>query len=304
MAIMDQNVEYDLMKLWALVVDLSDQLTHTKQTANSLHNDSIKLKAQALHNETGYNLHLSQEEYDAELERMNAAMSMENQGLQYDNKQLNSLLKEYEQTLDSVMSTFRKRAHDVQLHELETIRSYESLLVSSEAAALSDQLAANSSISLLIAQCSRRLRMVLRLLGGEEPTPLSPPPSPPLSAKDDADVPTGILETRCAPELADSSPCDWALEREIELARLEKENAELRMLLQAGAQADAASASSVLPPMLPRVPLTSIRSQLPRRPRMRGHSSFSSESSGEFHVGHYQTHTDHQELLDMSDEVL
>ena len=50
------------------------------------------------------------EEYDAELERMNVAMSTENQGLQYDNKQLNSLLKEYEQTLDSVMTTFRKRA--------------------------------------------------------------------------------------------------------------------------------------------------------------------------------------------------
>lgn len=41
---------------------------------------------------------------------MNAALSTENQSLQYDNKQLNSLLKEYEQTLDTVMSTFRKHA--------------------------------------------------------------------------------------------------------------------------------------------------------------------------------------------------
>lgn len=41
---------------------------------------------------------------------MNADMITENQGLQYDNKQLNSLLKEYEQTLESVMATFRKRA--------------------------------------------------------------------------------------------------------------------------------------------------------------------------------------------------
>jgi len=35
---------------------------------------------------------------------MNNAMSAENQGLQHDNKQLNSLIKEYEQTLDTLMS--------------------------------------------------------------------------------------------------------------------------------------------------------------------------------------------------------
>ena len=44
------------------------------------------------------------EEYDAELENMNAAMTLENQGLQHDNKQLNALIKEYEQTLESLMS--------------------------------------------------------------------------------------------------------------------------------------------------------------------------------------------------------
>lgn len=41
---------------------------------------------------------------------MNNALAAENQGLQYDNKQLNTLLKEYEQTLETVMSSFRKRA--------------------------------------------------------------------------------------------------------------------------------------------------------------------------------------------------
>jgi len=35
---------------------------------------------------------------------MNAAVSAENQMLQHDNKQLSSLVKEYEQTLESVMS--------------------------------------------------------------------------------------------------------------------------------------------------------------------------------------------------------
>jgi len=44
------------------------------------------------------------EEYDAEVERMNKSMIAENQGLQHDNKQLNTLIKEYEQTLENLMS--------------------------------------------------------------------------------------------------------------------------------------------------------------------------------------------------------
>jgi peptidoglycan hydrolase CwlO-like protein len=48
--------------------------------------------------------------YESELERMNAAVIAENQSLQYDNKQLGALIKEYEQTLDTLMSTFRNRA--------------------------------------------------------------------------------------------------------------------------------------------------------------------------------------------------
>lgn len=50
------------------------------------------------------------EEYDAELERMNTAMIAENLALQHDNKQLNTLIKEYETTLETVMSLFRQRA--------------------------------------------------------------------------------------------------------------------------------------------------------------------------------------------------
>ncbi len=41
---------------------------------------------------------------------MNAAMSAENQALMNDNKQLNVLIKEYEQTLENLMATFRTRA--------------------------------------------------------------------------------------------------------------------------------------------------------------------------------------------------
>ncbi|EJC97903.1 uncharacterized protein FOMMEDRAFT_137295 [Fomitiporia mediterranea MF3/22] len=306
MAIMDENYERDLMKLWTLVGDLSEQLSQTKGLADTLRSHSMILKAQALHTETGFvlrrfNLHLSQEEYDAELERMNSSLSQENQGLQYDNKQLNSLLKEYEQTLDQVMSTFRKHAHDVQLRELETIKLYEQLLIASESGSLDTQLAADTSVSVLIAKCSRLLRMVLRLMGGEEPTPPSLPSPPPSAIPSDDSSSYDKVETRCAPELADSISQDWALEREIELSRLEQENAELRMLLQA---ADAAAAPSTLPPSLPKVPVSAIRSLMPRRTRLRGNNSFSSESSvGEFRVGQYG-HGEHQGLLDMSEEVL
>ena len=55
-------------------------------------------------------LSISPEVYDAELERMNASLAAENQTLQHDNKQLGVLIREYEQTLESVMSAFRTRA--------------------------------------------------------------------------------------------------------------------------------------------------------------------------------------------------
>jgi DnaJ-domain-containing protein 1 len=45
------------------------------------------------------------EVYESELERMNAAMTADNWSLQHDNKQLNAMIKEYEQTLETLMST-------------------------------------------------------------------------------------------------------------------------------------------------------------------------------------------------------
>jgi regulator of replication initiation timing len=41
---------------------------------------------------------------------MNAAIIIENQTLQHENKQLNTLLKEYETTLETVMAKFRSQA--------------------------------------------------------------------------------------------------------------------------------------------------------------------------------------------------
>jgi hypothetical protein len=60
--------------------------------------------------------------YESELERMNASMTADNHALQRDNKQLNALIKEYEQTLENVMSAFRNRAVRVSNSTRSTVR--------------------------------------------------------------------------------------------------------------------------------------------------------------------------------------
>lgn len=53
---------------------------------------------------------------------MTNAIATENQALQYDNKQLNLLIKEYEQTLETLMTTFRKRAVSSSLMVTRTLQ--------------------------------------------------------------------------------------------------------------------------------------------------------------------------------------
>ncbi len=50
------------------------------------------------------------ETFESELERSNAQIIIDNQTLQQENRQLSSLLKEYEQTLETVMAKFRNHA--------------------------------------------------------------------------------------------------------------------------------------------------------------------------------------------------
>lgn len=132
---------------------------------------------------------------------MNAVMSAENQTLQHDNKQLNSLIKEYELTLETLMSacfvqfqslissgTFRNRAQDVQERELTLIRDYESKLLAREEENAANELNASIAASESLARMSELLRQVLATTDGD-------------------------------------------LEREIEVARLEKENEELRRMI-------------------------------------------------------------------------
>ena len=69
------------------------------------------------------------ETFDSELEKQNAALVLENQALQSENRQLSHFLKEYESTLESVMDKFRHQAHQAQKERLQLQRTYEQLLL-------------------------------------------------------------------------------------------------------------------------------------------------------------------------------
>ncbi|GAA6000114.1 hypothetical protein JCM10207_006058 [Rhodosporidiobolus poonsookiae] len=133
--LLDQSQGTEMDRLWALLTELSSQLSQNRQQTEELHRRADELKAQAVHTQTGFvlrrfNLDVSQEEFDSELEKLNVSLVLENQTLQQENRQLSSLLKDYEGTLEAVMGKFRAHAHATQQHHLELIRHYESLLLS------------------------------------------------------------------------------------------------------------------------------------------------------------------------------
>jgi len=214
MAIMDVNYDQEMMRLWEIISDLSEQLNQHRVTASALRNQAEGIKSQTIHTQTGFvlrrfNMDKSQDDYDTELERMTNVITGENQALQYENKQLNLLIKEYEQTLETLMTTFRKRAHEVQEHELELIRKYEAALLAKEAERLTEDLDTNMAFSSSVSILGKNLRKTLRALDGEDTQ----------ESGDERDDMTALA--------AD----EWALDRECELARLEKENSELRRML-------------------------------------------------------------------------
>ncbi|KAF4617461.1 hypothetical protein D9613_006090 [Agrocybe pediades] len=212
--------DHDLMQLWSVITELGEQLTQNRSMSVSLYGLAGKIKNQAVNSQTGfvlrrYNMDMSQEEYDRELENMNASMSAENLNLQHDNKQLNSLIKEYEQTLETLMSNFRKSAQDVQERELSLIREYEAKLLAREEEIAQKDLDTSTAISNTLIRISHLLRQVLRSQSGEDG-------EPPVTRTDD--------EEDREPWTA-AAASDYSLERDIELARLEKENEELRRLM-------------------------------------------------------------------------
>ncbi|KNZ80916.1 hypothetical protein J132_03616 [Termitomyces sp. J132] len=215
MAVLESNDQ--LGQLWALIQELSEQLNQNRSVSVSLLAQAGNIKASPAETQsiTLFNLDKSQEEYDAELERMNTSMVAENQALQRDNKELNTLIKDYEQTLETLMSSFRNRAKDVQERELSLIREYETKILARQDDYVTQDLASAVTFSQSLARISRLLRQFLRSLNGED----LDLPIPRQNGEDHRESWT----TTAASE--------YALERETELTRLEIENEELRRML-------------------------------------------------------------------------
>lgn len=122
-------------RLWTLVLELSAQLAANKQQVDVLHKQVAALEGQALHAKTGYalrrfNVNMSQEAFTSQLERLNAQLVNENTMLAYEAKQIGSLLRESESTLEIIMNKFRAFSHAAQQHGLDLSAYYESRIES------------------------------------------------------------------------------------------------------------------------------------------------------------------------------
>ncbi|WFD24366.1 hypothetical protein MEQU1_003065 [Malassezia equina] len=120
-------------RLWSLVLDLSAQVTANQKLVESLKKQLEDLQGQAIHDKTGYalrrfNVDLSQEAFLTQVERLNAQLANENTMLSHESKQLGTLLRECESTLETVMGKFRAFSHAAQQHGLDLSAYYESRL--------------------------------------------------------------------------------------------------------------------------------------------------------------------------------
>jgi len=104
---------------------------------------------------------------------------------------------------------------DVQERELSLIREYETKLLALQEGYAAQDLLTSSSVSESLVRISHLLRQCLRSFQGEDIDPPRPP----------------SVDEESRQPWTTSTASDQALEREIELARLEKENEELRRML-------------------------------------------------------------------------
>lgn len=234
-------MDNELLLVWQVVNELSEQLSHNQKLASALKSQAGVLKEHASEATAGFalrrvNADISKELFESETERLNAQIIIENQTLLHENKQLSLLLKEYEGTMDTIMSKFRNHALAAQQHELTLTRHYEALLVSRESHNLSFDLQANSNMFQSLQRLSHYLRGLLKTMAGENHDPYQ-------NADPDYDgMGSDAVNLEELATLLDSvsevgnytdtgGREDWALERECEISRLERENEELRRLL-------------------------------------------------------------------------
>jgi len=238
------TMDSDSMKLWSLAMELTEKLSNNRALLSNLRKQTEELKANALEIGTSYrvrryNIDLSKQVFESELERNNAALVLENHALLYENRQLDSLLKEYEQSLQMVMAKVRHHSQVTAQHEGVLQKHYESLIASQEAEHKSVE---NSPGDDNFQHSLLRLKHLIKLAvhsqrqsGQEDETDnasISPLGSTSLEESliklgVNPDQPDSISEIGSA----DEHRQDWVDEREIEISRLQKENADIREAL-------------------------------------------------------------------------
>ncbi|SPO31282.1 uncharacterized protein UTRI_05907_B [Ustilago trichophora] len=169
MTIMDGD---DMQRLWSLIEDLTNQLQANRQLCESLQQQADQLRGQAIHSGTGFalrrfNTDLSKEKFESELEALNAHLVKENLSLSHENKQQAVLLREYENTLETVMAKFRSFSHSTQQHTLQLTQHYESLLAQTTHNAAEQTLAAETAFSGTLTHLGGLVRRAMQSMDGE-----------------------------------------------------------------------------------------------------------------------------------------
>ncbi|CAO1624597.1 unnamed protein product [Sympodiomycopsis kandeliae] len=229
--------------MYSLIADLSSQLNTNRQQVTDLTHALESLKGQSIHNNSGYalrrfNLDISKEKFESELEKWNIQLIQENNDLRWENKMNDKLIKEYEHTLSTIMQKFRNFAHSSQVYSLKQTHHYEDLLASQVHALDVRQLEQGTTVLNTLTHLGSLVRSALKEVEGEEEE----------EQDDDTDLSTAAGPSRLAygstdprwygsggytgklgnPEAIRS---DSALARSIEIQRLKFENEELRRVL-------------------------------------------------------------------------
>ncbi|WFD00053.1 hypothetical protein MYAM1_002799 [Malassezia yamatoensis] len=160
-------------RLWSLIVDLSAQLTTNQQVTDALKTQVDQLQGQAVHATSGFalrrfNVDLSDEKFSQEVERLNAHLTQENTMLSHEAKQLGTLLRECESTLETVMGKFRSFSHAVQQYGLDLSAYYQSRLENQTEQLDSLKRQDHQNRDEAIARLGGLVRDVLKLVDGED----------------------------------------------------------------------------------------------------------------------------------------
>ncbi|KAI0001765.1 hypothetical protein BJV77DRAFT_1155139 [Russula vinacea] len=221
------DVEGDFfLRAWQIINEISEQLTHNQKFTASLLSQTESVKAEAGNSKSDYtlrrfNVDISKENLESELERTNAQIIIENHTLLQENKQLSLLLKEYEQTMETIMSKFH--SHTVcstvvilaliilwvqvaaQQHQASLTEHYDTLLTR-ELPPPSES-AANSAVNLSLHRLRQVLQATLLSIAGHDPSEISERPN----TTDEASEPYQPPGTRPPSEPREERASDAAL---------------------------------------------------------------------------------------------